>query len=74
MNCPLKRANPAVEKDGHKLVFVHSAPERFTAQEVTLGASLGARVAVTGSVAPGDRVVIAGGYPLLAAPVVGLGH
>ncbi len=62
------------EKDGRKLVFVHSAPERFTAQEVTLGASLGARVVVTGAVAPGDRVVTSGGYPLLTAPVVGLGH
>ncbi len=62
------------EKDGRKLVFVHTAPERFTAQEVTLGASLGARVAVTGAVVQGDRVVIIGGYPLLTAPVVGLGH
>ncbi len=62
------------EKDGRKLVFVHTAPERFTAREVTLGTSLGARVAVTGDLAPGDRVVATGGYPLLTAPVVGLGH
>jgi hypothetical protein len=62
------------EKDGRKLVFVHTAPERFTAREVTLGTSLGSRVAVTGDLNPGDRVVVAGGYPLLTAPVVGLGH
>ncbi len=62
------------EKDGRKLVFVHTAPERFTAREVTLGTSLGARVAVMGALAPGDRVVVAGGYPLLTAPVVSLGH
>lgn len=62
------------EKDGRKLIFVHTASERFAAREVTLGTSLGARVVVTGEVSPGDRVVIAGGYPLLTAPVVGLGH
>jgi cobalt-zinc-cadmium efflux system membrane fusion protein len=62
------------EKDGRKLVFVHTAPERFTAREVTLGTSLGGRVAVTGDLAPGDRVIVSGGYPLLTAPVVGLGH
>lgn len=62
------------EKEGRKLVFVHSAPERFTTREVTLGTSLGPRVAVTGDLAPGDRVVVAGGYPLLTAPVVSLGH
>ncbi len=62
------------EKDGRKLVFVHTAPERFTAREVTLGTSLGARVAVTGDLVPGDRVVAMGGYPLLTAPVVSLGH
>jgi hypothetical protein len=62
------------EKDGRKLVFVHTAPERFTAREVTLRSSLGARVAVTGDLAPGDRVVATGGYPLLTAPVVSLGH
>lgn len=62
------------EKDGRKLVFVHTAPERFTAREVTLGTSLGARVVVLGDLAPGDRVVATGGYPLLTAPVVSLGH
>ncbi len=62
------------EKEGRKLVFVHTAPERFTAREVILGTSLGARVAVTGEVNPGDRVVVTGGYPLLTAPVVGVGN
>lgn len=62
------------EKDGRKLVFIHTAPERFTAREVSLGSSLGARVVVTGDLNPGDRVVTAGGYPLLTAPVVGLGE
>ena len=61
------------EKDGRKLVFVHSAPERFTAKEVSLGTSLGVNVAVIGDLNPGDRVVSAGGYPLLTAPVVSLG-
>ena len=62
------------EKEGRKLVFVHTAAERFAAREVTLGTSLGTHVVVTGDLAPGDRVVVLGGYPLLTAPVVGLGH
>ncbi len=62
------------EKDGRKLVFVHTAPEQFTAREVTLGTSLGVNVAVSGDLNPGDRVVTVGGYPLLTAPVVSLGH
>ena len=62
------------DRDGRKLVFVHTAPERFTVREVTLGTSLGTRVAVTGDLTPGDRVVVSGGYPLLTAPVVSLGH
>ena len=62
------------DKDGRKLIFVHTGPERFTARDVTLGTSLGSRVVVTGELSPGDRVVIAGGYPLLTAPVVGTGH
>ena len=62
------------ERDGRKLIFIHTAPERFTAREVSLGSSFGARVVVTGDIKPGDRVVTAGGYPLLTAPVVGLGE
>jgi hypothetical protein len=62
------------DKDGRKLVFVHTAPERFTARAVTLGTSLGERVVITGDIAAGDRVVTTGGYPLLTAPVVSLGH
>jgi cobalt-zinc-cadmium efflux system membrane fusion protein len=62
------------EKDGRKLVFVHTTPERFTAREVSMVTILGARVAVTGDLAPGDRVVVSGGYPLLTAPVVSLGR
>lgn len=62
------------ERDGRKLVFVHTAAERFTAREVSLGSSLGARVVVTGDIKSGDRIVTAGGYPLLTAPVVGLGE
>ena len=61
------------EKDGRKLVFVHTAPERFTAKEVTPRTSLGARVTVEGDLLPGDRIVTAGGYQMLAAPVVSLG-
>jgi hypothetical protein len=62
------------EKDGRKLVFVHTAPERFTAKEVRLGISLGPTVVVEGDLHPGDRIVSAGGYQLLSAPVVSLGH
>ncbi|MEO5989653.1 MAG: efflux RND transporter periplasmic adaptor subunit [Candidatus Eisenbacteria bacterium] len=62
------------EKDGRKFVFVHNAPERFTAREVRLGTSLGTSVVVTGELSPGDRVVVTGGYPLLTAPVASLGH
>lgn len=60
------------EKDGRKLVFVHSAPERFAAREVRIVASLGGRAAVEGELAPGDRVVTTGGYQLLSSPAVGL--
>ncbi len=59
------------DKEGRKLVFLHTAPERFTAKEVTLGTSLGMNVAVSGELTPGDRIVTAGGYSLLTAPVVG---
>jgi hypothetical protein len=62
------------DRDGRKLVFLHTGPERFTAREVTLGTSLGTRVSVTGDLNPGDRVVTTGGYPLLTAPVIGLGQ
>ncbi len=55
-------------------MFVHTAPERFTARQVTIGTSLGERVAVTGDIVPGDRVVVSGGYLLLTAPVVSVGH
>ena len=51
----------------------HCYSVRFTAREVSLSTSLGARVVVTGDLAPGDRVVVTGGYPLLTAPVVSLG-
>lgn len=61
------------EKEGRKLVFVHTAPERFTAREVTLGTSLGARVVIAGALNPGDRVVVTGGYSLLTAPIVSIG-
>ena len=60
------------EKDGRKLVFVHTAPERFAAREVRIVASLGERVAVEAELAPGDRVVTTGGYQLLSSPAVGL--
>src|SRR5262249_30509953 len=62
-----------VEKDGRSLVFVHSAPERFVAREVRELTSLGDRVAVEGRLEPGNRLVIAGTYQLLSAPVVAAG-
>jgi hypothetical protein len=60
------------EKDGRKLVFVHTAPERFAAREVRIVTSLGERAAVEGELAPGDRVVTTAGYQLLSSPAVGL--
>jgi len=60
------------DKDGRKLVFVHTAPERFTAREVRPLANLGDRVAVEGKLAAGERVVISGSYQMLSAPVLSL--
>jgi hypothetical protein len=59
------------EKDGRKLVFVHVAPERFEAREVALLDRVGPRVSVRRGVVAGERVVVAGGYSLLSAPVIG---
>jgi hypothetical protein len=63
-----------VEKDGRSLVFVHTAPERFAAREVSEVANLGERIAVRGNLRERDRVVIAGSYQLLTAPVVAAAH
>jgi len=60
------------EKDGRKLVFVHTAPERFAAREVRIVSNLGDRVSVEGTLAAGDRVVTSGSYQLLSAPVLSL--
>jgi len=60
------------EKDGRKLVFVHTAPERFAAREVRVVSNLGDRVSVEGSLTAGERVVTAGSYQLLSAPVLSL--
>ena len=60
------------EKDGRKLVFVHTAPERFAAREVRIVTSLAERAAVAGDLVPGDRVVTTGGYQLLSSPAAGL--
>ena len=62
------------EKDGRKLVFIHTAPERFASREVRIVTSLGERAAVEGSLQPGDRVVATGGYQLLSSPAVGPGR
>ena len=58
------------ERDGRSLLFVHTAPERFTAREVHVTANLGGRLVITGDLKPGERVVVAGGYSLLSSPVV----
>jgi hypothetical protein len=58
------------ERDGKKLVFVHIAPERFQAREVVLLEGFGPSVAVRSGLAPGERVVTAGGYQLLSSPPV----
>jgi multidrug efflux pump subunit AcrA (membrane-fusion protein) len=63
-----------VEKDGRRLVFVHTAPEEFTAREVMITSRLGERVAVRGSLEAGERVVVSGSPSLLAAPVIGMGR
>ncbi len=60
------------EKDGRKLVFVHTGPERFAAREVRIVSNLGDRVSVDGTLAAGERVVTSGSYQLLSAPVLGL--
>jgi multidrug efflux pump subunit AcrA (membrane-fusion protein) len=57
------------EKDGRKIVFVHTTPEHFEAREIELLEGVGPRAAVRRGLAPGDRVVVAGGYSLLSAPV-----
>lgn len=62
-----------IEKDGRSLVFVHIAPERFSAREVRQVSNLGDRIAVQGDLKPGDRIVTSGSYQLLTAPVVALG-
>jgi cobalt-zinc-cadmium efflux system membrane fusion protein len=61
------------EKDGRKLLFVHTAPEQFAAREVAPTVNLGERVAVEGDLKPGERVVVSGGYQLLSSPVISLG-
>jgi hypothetical protein len=59
------------DKDGRTIVFVHTSPERFTARAVELAAGPGERVAILSGLAPGDRVVVRGGYQLLSSPVAG---
>jgi hypothetical protein len=53
-----------VERDGHKLVFVRVAPERFVAREPKLGwetSGAGATVvAVAEGIEPGEKVVVEG--------------
>jgi hypothetical protein len=58
------------EKDGKRLVFVHTAPEHFEAREVTVTSNLGERQAISGTLEPGERVVVSGSYQLLTAPVI----
>ena len=59
------------DKDGRTIVFVHTSPERFTARAVELAPGPGERVAILSGLAPGDRVVVNGGYQLLSSPVAG---
>ncbi|NOT32805.1 MAG: HlyD family efflux transporter periplasmic adaptor subunit [Candidatus Eisenbacteria bacterium] len=62
------------ERQGRTYVFVHTAPERFAAREVSVVSRLGDQVAVRGSLLPGDRVAISGVAALAASPVVALEH
>ena len=49
-----------VERDGHKLIFVRTAPERFVAREPRLGWISGGEVAVLQGLEPGELVVVRG--------------
>ncbi len=60
-----------LEVEGRRLVFVHTAPERFEAREVALGRRDGGRVEVTGGLAPGERVTVRGLGAVRHAPRAG---
>jgi RND family efflux transporter MFP subunit len=49
-------------------VFVHSAPETFDYRPIGIVGRYPGRVAITGDVKPGDRVVTEGAYSLISAP------
>lgn len=51
-----------VDGAGETLVFVKTAPERFVARPVRLGARAGDRREILAGLAPGERVVIRGTY------------
>lgn len=59
-----------VEQEGRKLVFVHTAPEEFRAQEVAIGNKDGTNIEIRDGLQPGDRVVTVGTYALRNAPPV----
>ncbi len=53
-----------VDSDNTPLVFVKSAPERFTLRPVQAGPRVGAHRVIRAGVDPGERVVVAGTAPL----------
>lgn len=57
-----------VRVESGPVVFVHTAPEIFEFRPVQLGESYGSDVAVLQGVRPGERVVMAGAYSIVAAP------
>ena len=61
-------AASVLEKDGARVVFVHTSPEEFVMREVQLGGRYGDLLAIRSGVAEGERVVTVGGYQLLTAP------
>ena len=50
------------ELQGRKVVFVHTTAETFVAREVVPGTVESGKVAITGGLTPGERVVVTGVY------------
>jgi len=61
-------ASSVLEKDGTRVVFIHTSPEEFVMREVQVGGLYGDDVSIRSGIAEGNRVVTVGGYQLLTAP------
>jgi multidrug efflux pump subunit AcrA (membrane-fusion protein) len=60
--------NSVMDWEGQKVVFVHEQPEIFEMRPIKILGYYGDFVAVEGSLAEGERVVITGAYELLNMP------